>query len=493
MKILHASAECYGLAKTGGLADVVHALSAALRPHADVRICLPAYRGVFARLSNTCEVATLEIYGYAVRVIEGEMDAVTPPIWLVDCPDLFDRAGDPYRDRSGRDYADNALRFGLFSRVVALLGNGAADWQPDLLHLHDWQTGLAAAWSKALRPALPVLFTIHNLAYQGVFERATFDALELPAAWWDMEGVEYWGRFSFIKAGLNFSDAITTVSPSYAEEIKTPEFGCGLDGVLRKRSTELFGLLNGIDAEHWKPNTDPLIEMPYGRSNVTEGKTRNRHALQRVLGLAPAEVPLFIFIGRLADQKGADLLLAARDQLAALPLQLVILAAGDGELERACRAWAAAAPDRVAALIRMDEALAHRLTAAADFQLMPSRFEPCGLSQLYAQRYGTVPVVRATGGLRDTVTDVTAASLADHSATGILFADANVEGVMRGVHRALELYHSKSALIAVRRNGMSKDFSWHTAADRYRALYARLAAVSLTATPPADARQSGEA
>lgn len=486
MKILHASAECFGLAKTGGLADVVHALSLASYRHADVRICIPSYRGVFARLRNTCEIASLEIYGYPVRVLEGELDAVTPPIWLIDCPDLFDRPGDPYRDRSGRDYPDNALRFGLFSRAVALLVSGAAEWQPDLLHLHDWQAGLAAAWSKRLRPSLPVLFTIHNLAYQGVFDRATFDLLELPAEWWDIEGVEYWGGFCFIKGGLNFSDAITTVSPSYAEEIKTPAFGCGLDGVLRKRSNELFGLLNGIDAEHWNPAADPLIEACYSRANVTEGKRRNRHALQRLLGLAPMEVPLFIFIGRLADQKGADLLLAAREEIAALPLQLVFLAAGDAGLEQACRAWASEMPERVAALIRMDEALAHRLTAAADFQLMPSRFEPCGLSQLYAQRYGTVPVVRATGGLRDSVIDLNADTLADQSATGILFAEADVDGVLSGIRRALRLYQSKSSLLAVRRAGMSKDFSWDKAAARYLELYRELIpAPAISATSPA--------
>lgn len=475
MKILHAASECFGLAKTGGLADVVYALAGALSGHGnEVRVCVPAYRGTLARLRELTPVATVKVLGHTVRVLEGRLDDRTPPIWAVDAPSLFDRAGDPYRDRHGRDFDDNALRFACFSEVVAQLAGGAADWRPDILHLHDWQSGLAAAWVRWWRLSCRVVFTIHNLAYQGIYDRHTFEALGLPDAWWQMEAIEFWDAFSFMKGGLNFSDAITTVSPTYATEIQTEIYGCGLDGVLRERAVDLHGLINGIDEQQWDPATDRLLESRYRAHDVTEGKRRNKAAAQHLLGLPPSRAPLLLFIGRLADQKGADLLLDARIELSRLPLQLVILGAGDGALEQACHAWAAADPDRVAVRVRMDEGLAHLLTAAADLQLMPSRYEPCGLSQLYAQRYGTIPVVRSTGGLIDTVVDTTPATLANRTATGVRFEHADVGGLLYGVRRGLQLLESESTTLSLRKNGMARDFSWRASAQGYVALYRQL-------------------
>lgn len=473
LRILHAASECFGLAKTGGLADVVYALPAALTDlDHDVRICVPAYRGVLARLADTAIVATSTVHGYPVRVIEGRLHNSEALIWAVDCPPLFDRAGDPYRDLHGVDFNDNALRFACFSEAVAQLAAGAnATWRPDLVHLHDWQCGLAAAWIKRWQLDCRVVFTIHNLAYQGVFTRQTFEELALPDAWWHMEALEFYGNFSFMKGGLMFADAITTVSPTYAREIQTPAYGCGLDGVLRYRAASLRGLLNGIDEIVWDPETDTLIDRQYGVDSVEEGKRRNKLAAQHLLGLPQSHVPLLLFIGRLAEQKGADLLLGARAELSQLPLQIVILGSGDPALEAATRAWAAADPDRVAVRVRMDEGLAHLLTAAADVQVMPSRYEPCGLSQLYAQRYGTIPVVRSTGGLIDTVVDTTSVTLADRSATGVRFDDANSSGLLYGVKRALTLLQDDSSAHQLRRNAMQKDFSWHSSAARYVELY----------------------
>lgn len=472
MRILHAAAEFQGLAKTGGLADMVAALTDTLhqRDH-DLRICVPAYRGTVERLQEVRERAELWVQGERITVLEGRLHPQGPLIWLLQCPPLYDRPGDPYRDDAEREFGDNPFRFACFSDGVAQLAQGAAGWQPEAVHLHDWHCGLAALRLSRVRPRPRLLFTIHNLAYQGLFDRATFERLQLPPESWHIDGGEFYGRFSCMKAGLQYSDCITTVSPNYAREIQSDGYGCGLDGVLRWRASVLHGIANGIDTDTWNPARDPLIFRRYDRRTARVGKAANKLALQQQLGLAPSEQPLVIFIGRLADQKGADLILAAQRQLLELPLQLAMLASGDPALEQRCLALAASAPQRIAVRMAVDETLAHRLTAAADLQLMPSRFEPCGLNQMYAQRYGAIPVVRRTGGLADTVCPIDRTSLADRSASGILFDEASPAGVLEGLREGLALLASPTRHARVRNNGMDKDFSWHRSAEQYEALY----------------------
>ena len=478
MRVLHATAEYQGLAKTGGLADMVAALSIALVANAaDVRVCVPAYAGTRKQLLRPVIIATFSLRGYRIAVIEGRLAPNAPLIWLIDCPALFERGSDPYRNSAGIEFADNALRFGIFSEAVAKLAQGAANWSPDIVHLHDWHCALAAAWL-SLPPSQPkrprIIFTIHNLAHQGLYDRAAFDQLGLPEAWWDLESLEFYGDFSFMKAGLVYSDAITTVSPTYAREIQTPEYGCKLDGLLRARADVLHGIVNGIDDAIWNPETDVLIPAPYQVQSAAAGKAKNKRALQALLGLPQSTQPLVIFIGRLADQKGADLILAARDEILNLPLQFVMLASGEAALEQGCRAWAAAAPERVAVQLKVDEHLAHSLTAAADLQLMPSRFEPCGLNQMYAQRYGAIPIVRNTGGLADTVVDANAETLRNNTATGVKFEHADTGGVLYGLRRGLELIADNSIKTALRQQCMTRDFSWRISAAQYIALYASL-------------------
>jgi starch synthase len=472
LRVLHAAAEYQGLAKTGGLADMVAALgNAQHEQQLDLRICLPAYAGTRAQLVESRVISTLHLYGYQIALIEGRLHAQGPLLWLLDCPPLYDRGGDPYRDEHGRDFDDNGLRFGVFGKAVAELALGAADWKPDIVHLHDWHCALAAPWLRQHMRHPRVVFTIHNLAHQGLFDRHLFDRLILPPAWWQIEGVEFHHQLSFMKAGLQFADRITTVSPNYAQEIQTEAYGCQLDGVLRARSRLLHGIVNGIDERVWNPATDALLAQRYDVHSATAGKLANKRALQRRLQLPESDAPLLIFIGRLADQKGADLLLAARDAISRMPLQFVLLGSGDKALEQAFSVWAQASPAQVRAIIKVDEAIAHQLTAAADLQIMPSRFEPCGLNQMYAQRYGTIPLVRRTGGLADTVTDTWAMTLKNRSATGVHFDHADVGGVLYGINRGLELWRDEDTRAALCANGMQRDFSWHRSAQQYLLLY----------------------
>ncbi|MEW6167329.1 MAG: glycogen synthase GlgA [Pseudomonadota bacterium] len=472
MRVLFAASEALPYSKTGGLADVAQALPSALQAlGVDVRLLTPAYRHALSRLHDAREIASLGVRGHPLRVLEGRAPGDLHTSWLLDCPELYARDGTPYVDADGRDHADNPLRFAVFCEAIARLAAGAVPgWRADCVHLNDWQTGLAPLYLPAAgRPR--TVFTIHNLAYQGVYDRDTYDALGLPPQHWHMRALEFHGRFSFLKAGLVFADVLTTVSPSYAREIQTAEQGHGLDGVLRERAAALHGLLNGIDDAVWNPATDPALDMRYDRCSFALGKAANRSALRSALGLADDSSLLVGVISRLAYQKGTDLLLAARAQLRELPLQLVVLGSGERAQEQALRAWAAGEPERVAVHIGYDEALAHRINAGADCILMASRYEPCGLNQMYAQRYGTVPIVRRVGGLADTVVDATDAALADGSATGIQFEHADVGGLLYGLRRALELYAQPQVWRALQRAGMRRDFSWRHAAQAYVALY----------------------
>jgi starch synthase len=472
--VLFVAPECAPLTKTGGLGDVCGALPAALRRlGVDVRVLVPGYPAVLSQTS-TLELAKVSLLGVEGRLLGPRLHAATDsevPLLVIDCPELYARDGGPYQSATGDDWADNPLRFALLSKVAALLGSARTplSWRPDVVHAHDWQAGLAAAYLRLEEsPHAASLLTIHNLAFQGNFAPALMEELRLPERLFSVEGLEFHGRLSFLKAGIVYSDAVSTVSPSYAREIQTAEFGCGMDGLLRQRREVLGGILNGIDTATWNPEADPYIPQRYGASSL-DLKGKNKEALQRRMGLAvDPQVPLLGMVGRLTHQKGIDLALAAADELASMG-QLAVLGAGQREHESALRLLALRYPGRIAVQIGFDEGLAHLIEAGADLFLMPSRYEPCGLNQMYSQRYGTPPVARATGGLADTISD---------GSTGFLFEEMKEESLVKAVRRALAAYRDPAAWRALQRAAMARDFSWDAAARRYADLYLRLATLA---------------
>ena len=480
LRVLFATSECAPLIKTGGLADVSAALPAAVRALGlDARILLPGYRPVLAQLPDCRELARFAASAAfpGSRLLHAPT-ALGVPLLVLDCPELYDRPGGPYQTAAGSDWSDNALRFGLLSRVAARLASADSplDWQPQVLHCNEWQTGLASAYLRyAAGARAATLLTIHNLAFQGIFEPELVAALGLPRDCFSPDGVEYYGKLSFLKAGLQFADAITTVSPTYAHEIQGAALGFGLHELLAARKDSLHGILNGIDTDLWNPATDPLIARRYAADTLA-AKAANKRALQRRLGLATApEAPLFAVVSRLTEQKGVDWLLAIAPQLLALPAQLALLGGGDAQLERGFLALAQNHPQQASTTIGFDETLAHVIEAGADAFLMPSRFEPCGMNQMYSQRYGTPPIVRATGGLADTVVDCTAATLADGSASGFVFHAPSAAALLAAVERAAGAWRDGATWRALQRNGMARDFGWDASARRYAAIYARLA------------------
>ena len=478
MKILFASSEAVPLVKTGGLGDVSGSLPLALhRLGHDVRLVMPAYADAIARVSDAEPLGTLPVPRAPglVRLLEGTLDDSTVPVYLVDAPGLFDRGGNPYVGPDGRDWPDNALRFGTLCRVASeiALGHSSLGWQPQLVHANDWQTGLIAPFLADVPGRPATLFTIHNLSYQGLFDRPTFDAIGLPPHWWSPQGVEFYNHLSFIKGGISLSDIVTTVSPTYAAEICQPHLGYGLHGLLGHRADRLHGILNGIDYELWDPATDPTIPQHFSADSF-HYKAPNKARLQQAFGLEErGDVLLFGHVGRLVEQKGVDLILAVLPQLMAQPdTQLAILGSGNAVLEELIRAASAQYPGRVGTRLGYDEPLSHLVEAGSDAFLMPSRFEPCGLNQLYSLRYGTVPIVHRTGGLADTVVDATPESLAAGTATGFAFEPATADALWSATARALELWHQPGIgweRLAV--NGMRQDFSWATSARRYEELY----------------------
>ena len=480
LRVLFATSECAPLVKTGGLGDVSAALPVALaRLGVDARMLLPGYRQVLAQLPGCREVARLAPSAGlpASRLLQGQT-ASGVPVYLLDCPEFYARPGGPYQDETGSDWSDNALRFGLLSHVAALLGSAdnPLDWHPQVLHCNEWQTGLAPAYlHHASGARAATLLTIHNLGFQGIFGPELVAALGLPPDSFHPNGVEYYGKLSFLKAGLQFADAITTVSPRYALEIQSEPLGFGLQGLLGARKDCLYGILNGVDTGLWNPATDPLIASRYSADTLA-AKAVNKSALRARLGLASApEMPLFAVISRLTEQKGLDWLLEIAPQLLALPAQLVLLGGGEPEFERSFRALAQSHPREASATIGFDETLAHLIEAGADAFLMPSRFEPCGMNQMYSQRYGTPPVVRSTGGLADTVVDCTPAALADGSASGFVFYEPSAAALLAAVERAARAWRNGATWRALQRNGMARDFGWGASARRYAEIYARLA------------------
>ncbi len=476
MRVLFATSEAAPLIKTGGLADVSHALPEALRRlGTDVRVLMPAYPIVLERIVITLDLARID--GLAPFPPAALLYAELPggvPLYLLDCPELYDRTGGPYQDADGADWPDNAERFGLLSRVAALLAGPSSPlpWRPDIVHCHDWQTGLAPAYLHFTEgDAVPSVMTIHNLAFQGIFPPEQVGKLGLPPESFSIDGLEYYGNMSFLKAGLFYADHLTTVSPSYAHEIQSAALGFGLQGLLTTRAHGLTGILNGIDATVWNPAKDENLTATYDARQLTR-KSGNKHSLQARMGLEEREdVPLAALVSRFAQQKGVDLVLAAAEPILALPAQLAMLGSGDASLEDACADLAALHPGRFGFQRGFDEPLSHLIEAGADIFLMPSRFEPCGLNQMYSQRYGTPPVVHATGGLIDSVVDVTDATLADGTGSGFTFAPAEPAALLAAVQRAVAAWKSKSVWRAIQRNGMRKDFSWEASARKYIEVY----------------------
>lgn len=484
MRVLFAASEVFPLVKTGGLADVSGALPAALiEAGQDVRVLMPGYAAAMDKAEGKREVGNLGDplgVGAETVLVEGTLPGTAVPVWLLDCPALYHRAGGPYLDVDGADYADNSLRFGLLSWAAAHLctAGSPSNWRPDVLHCHDWQTGLAPAylkaWNVAERPA--TVFTIHNIAYQGQFPPETVPRLGLPWDFYSLAGMEYWNAMSFLKAGLVYSDKLTTVSPRYAKEIQSSPHGCGMEGILAERAGDLIGILNGADTGVWDPATDQHIAHRYDAAGLIAGKAANKAALQAELGLAAdPEAPLLVIVSRLNDLKGMDLVLSVLPAILRQGAQLAVLGTGDRGLEDGFRAVAAANPSQVAVSIGYSETLAHKLLAAGDMLVMPSRFEPCGLTQLYAMRYGTVPVVHVTGGLADTVVDATYDSLMTGTATGFAFEHANAGAFQWTAERALGAYRQPEQWRKVQKAGMAQDFTWGRSAGRYVDLYRALA------------------
>jgi starch synthase len=473
--------------KSGGLGEISWSLPAALHAAgADIRILVPAYEPLLAAFPGAKQVAELAPPGGdlpAARLLEARTDGGVP-LLLLDCPAFFRRAGSAYLDTDGNDFVDNHLRFGLLSKIAALLSSMASPlhWRPDVLHCNDWPCGLAPAYLHFMRGAkAATIMSIHNLAFQGIFPADTLPALGLPPAAFDINGVEFWGKLSFMKAGLHYAERITTVSPRYAEEIQTEAFGYGFAGLLRWRRDDLAGILNGIDTKTWNPATDPYLPRHYEFAHL-KGKEANKAALRQRFGLtSEASSPLLGAVCRITQQKGLDLLLGIGEEIALIPAQLVLLGTGDKGLETALSSLAERHPGQFAVHIGFDDGLAHLVEAGSDIFLMPSRFEPCGLNQMYSLRYGTPPLVRNTGGLADTVVDCDEATLANGTANGFVFDDATPEALLGTIRRAVAAWHDKALWHKLQRNGMVLDYSWSNAATAYRAIYAKISLKMKTA------------
>ncbi len=476
LKVLFVTSEALPLIKTGGLGDVAGSLPPALKAlRHDVRIIMPAYREAMHR-AEKLHFASFKLEGIpeTVRLLEGKLPGTKVTLLLVDAPDLFDRSGGPYAGPDGEDWHDNPQRFAMLCKVATAVATNKAqlDWQPDVVHCNDWQTGLVPALL-SLYPTRPAtVFTIHNLAYQGYYERHFFERLQLPHDLWGMHGLEFHGGLSFIKGGLAFADMINTVSPTYAQEIRSHAYGWGMEGLINHRADRLRGILNGANYKEWNPAKDPHIPHAYSHKHLA-GKAKNKRELQKEFGLPQdPRTPLLGLVSRLVEQKGIDLVKAIIPDLVAQGAQLALIGSGDKRFEQALQAFAKTYPDNISVFIGYNEPKAHRIEAGADMFLMPSRFEPCGLNQIYSLRYGTVPIVRRTGGLADTVTDANEENMACKTATGFVFDHPTAEGLRWATDRALKLYreHPKQwkQLIVT---GMKQDLSWKKSAQTYVNLY----------------------
>ena len=473
-KVLYISSEAFPLIKTGGLGDVAGSLPVALLKNSqDVRLLLPAYPEVLNKITKSKIRTVSSYYNLPVEIIETRLPGSNVIVWLVDCPAVFDRPGGPYTDKHGQSWDDNALRFAILchAAVDIALNKLQLNWQPDIVHCNDWQSGLVPALL-SLHPKRPAtVFTIHNLAYQGVFKQQTFTDLHLPAELWHMDGLEFYGQLSFMKGGLAYADKITTVSPSYAREMLESEFSFGLDGLLKQRAVDISGILNGIDEKYWNPGTDEYLEHKYNRRSLNK-KSRNKTALQQELSLPVDDsIPMIGMVSRLVEQKGLEIILPGLETLLAMPIQIVILGTGETHYEILLSECAQKYPERFKVIIGYNEPLAHRIEAASDMYLMPSTFEPCGLNQLYSLRYGTLPIVNNVGGLADTVTNSSEENIDNGTANGFVLQEESKTALIHSVQYAIALYQKPDIWQKLRVNAMSGDFSWQSSAESYIKLY----------------------
>ncbi|MCU7955365.1 MAG: glycogen synthase GlgA [gamma proteobacterium symbiont of Bathyaustriella thionipta] len=495
-KILFVSSELHPFAKTGGLGDVCNSLPRALKAlHKDIKILIPAYPFAIEKAEQIKQVAQIDlpVKGFPgtlgltvetnkvhrVNILETKLPGTHVKVWMVEST-LYNRPGTPYFDDDNKEWEDNDFRFALLNYIAVEIAMGRTElkWHADIVHSNDWQTGLISVLlekeylkKKAVRPA--TVFTIHNMAHMGVYSKERFDALKLPQSLWNHHELEFHNEFSFIKGGLIFSDRVNTVSPTYALEIQHEEFGYGLSELLAYRNERLSGILNGIDMKEWNPAKDPMIKKNYSIKTINNKQT-NKSALQKHFNLPKKKNTLLLgLVARLVYQKGIDLLLENMDEILKLPVQIVILGSGDLELESRLRRWSNKHPDQLQLQIGYDEQLSHLIEAASDAFLMPSRFEPCGLNQLYSLRYGTIPIVRKTGGLADTVIHASKENLNNRSATGVVFQEAEGSTILDAVNLTSLLYQNKDIWKKLMINGMKQEFSWKESAKQYLALYAQ--------------------
>lgn len=493
MRVLHVASEVFPLVKTGGLADVTGALPTALSElDIDARLILPGYPQAIERAEKPRQIARFDgLLGCGdVRLLSARVPDTGLHIWLVDCPSLYGRNGGIYQNENGHDWHDNALRFALLNHVAALVADGSANthWRPDIVHAHDWHAGLVPLLlSTRSGPRPASVLTVHNLAYQGIFAAEELERLELPDDPAIYSSLEFYGRLSFLKAGIGWADALTTVSPTYSREILTPEYGCGLDGLLRERAARLTGIMNGADYRVWDPGNDVHLAQPYTPRHISP-KRACKAAIQKEMDLeACPDAPLIAFTSRLAHQKMPDAVLDALPSLLAEDIQFALVADGDAGYASRFRELAASYPGQVFVRIGYEEALAHRLLAGADMLLHPSRFEPCGLAPIYAMRYGTLPIVRRSGGLADSIIDADQNALKCGTATGFSFNHPMVRDLIACVQRALSLYRQPIAWRKIRSCAMRQDFGWSHSARAYADLYRALITV------PADVEIEQEA
>jgi starch synthase len=481
-KVLFVSSEVFPLIKTGGLADVSGSLPAALQHLGiDIRILMPGYTAVLNQLSDLqhiTQLSNLPVIDQA-ELLLGTIADTQVKVIVIKAESLYERDGGPYADSHGQEWLDNPLRFGILAKVAALLSSAQSplsDWQPDIVHCNDWQTGLAPAYMKLVEHSTAKsVMSLHNMAFQGCYTPGWLSTLALPHANFSIEGYEYHGQLSFLKAGIFYADAISTVSPRYAQEIQTVAFGFGLEGLLAKRGHEIKGILNGIETDEWNPANDQYLSKPYTISNIS-GKKQVKKALQQALGLNnDASAPLLGVVSRLTHQKGLDMLLPCMQQLLDAGCQLALLGNGEKMLEQAFVDLAARNPGNVSVTIGYNEPLSHQVMAGSDIFIMPSRFEPCGLNQLYGLAYGTPPVVNATGGLADSVIDTDAASIENKTANGFVMIETSTGALLASINRALDVFRNdKKTWRKIQKNGMSQNLSWDKSALEYMALYESL-------------------
>ena len=472
-KILFVTSEAHPLIKTGGLADVCGSLPKALAELSqDIKLIIPNYQALKTS-ENVRFICAIRVDNRNINILETRMPDSHVIVWLVDYPAYFNYPGNPYVDEQGEPWPNNAERFGLFCRIAveAAMNRINQDWKPDVVHCNDWQSGLVPALLSLENDRPSTVFTIHNMAYQGLFPATAAAKLNIPGQLWHPAGIEFHDMLSFIKGGLVYADFITTVSPTYAKEIQTAEFGYGLEGLLDHRKEFLGGIINGIDLDQWDAEKDTLIAQNYSVLTLDD-KQMNKAELQARFALpVKDQVPLLGLIGRLVEQKGIDLILECLPEMMKMDMQFVLLGSGDKGFEKQLKELALLYPDKLAITIGYDETLAHLIEAGVDIFLMPSRFEPCGLNQMYSQRYGTIPIVRKTGGLADTVTDTLPETLANQTASGIVFSEASSSALLEAIKRTLILYSMPDSWRNMQINAMKKDFSWQRSAEQYLSLY----------------------